>query len=132
MSRYQFMPNHDQRFDLAEMSEALGVSRRGYYRWAEAKPSARREQDELIKPVIEQVVRLAHGPYGYRPVPQHLREQGVDCGRDHTLRLMRELDLVGRGFLALPFVVIGHDSSLDLDTKSLFQGYSEKLRYNRK
>jgi len=108
MSRYQFMQNHDQRFDLAEMSAALGVSRSGYYRWAEAKVSARREQDELIKPVIAQVVRLAHGAYGYRPVHQHLREQGVDCGRDRTLRLMRELDLVGRAHRR--FKPIGTDS----------------------
>ncbi len=102
------MQRQQTKYDLAEMSEALGVSRRGYYRWAEAKPSARREQDELIKPVIEQVVRLAHGPYGYRPVHQHLREQGVDCGRDRTLRLMRELDLVGRAHTR--FKPIGTDS----------------------
>ncbi len=53
-------------------------------------------------------MRLAHGPYGYRPVPQHLREQGVDCGRDRTLRLMRELDLVGRAHPR--FKPIGPDS----------------------
>jgi transposase InsO family protein len=89
------MRRHQQQFDLAEMSEALEVSRSGYYRWLEAVPSARRQQDELIKPMIEQVVGLAHGPYGYRPVHQHLRDQGVDCGRDRTLRLMHELNLVG-------------------------------------
>lgn len=108
MSRFEFMQRQTNDYDLAEMSDALGVSRSGYYRWAEAKPSARREQDELIKPVIEQVVRLAHGPYGYRPVHQHLREQGVDCGRDRTLRLMRELDLVGRAHSR--FKPIGTDS----------------------
>lgn len=108
MSRFEFMRRQTNDYDLAEMSDALGVSRSGYYRWAEAKPSARREQDELIKPVIEQVVWLAHGPYGYRPVHQHLREQGVDCGRDRTLRLMRELDLVGRAHSR--FKPIGTDS----------------------
>ena len=102
------MQRQQTKYYLAEMSEALGVSRSGYYRWAEAKVSARREQDELIKPVIAQVVRLAHGAYGYRPVHQHRREQGVDCGRDRTLRLMRELDLVGRAHTR--FKPIGTDS----------------------
>ena len=62
MSRFDFMQRQQNKYYLAEMGEAFGVSRSGYYRWAEAKPSARREQDELINPVIEQVVRLAHGP----------------------------------------------------------------------
>lgn len=96
MNRFEFMRGNQRKYDVAEMGEALGVSRSGYYRWLQARSSARRQQDELIKPMIEQVVRLAHGPYGYRPVHQHLREQGVDCGRDRTLRLMHELNLVGR------------------------------------
>lgn len=90
------------------MCEALGVSRSGYYRWQEAKPSARRQQDESIKPVIEQVVRRARGAYGYRPVHRHLREQGVECGRDRTLRLMRELQLVGQA--QARFRPVGTDS----------------------
>ena len=74
MSRFEFMRRQTNDYDLAEMSDALGVSRSAYYRWAEAKPSARREQDELIKPVIEQVVRLAHGAQGNidsGPEPRH-------------------------------------------------------------
>ena len=56
------MRKHQHRYDVAEMGEALGVSRSGYYRWIEARPSVRREQDEAIKPVIEQVVRRAGPP----------------------------------------------------------------------
>ena len=47
------------------------------------------------RPLDQEVVRLARGPYGYRPVHQHLSDQGIDCGRDRTLRLMHELKLVG-------------------------------------
>jgi len=89
------MQRHEPQYDLAEMSDALGVSRSGFYRWREAKPSARRQQDEIIKVHIQEVVRLARGAYGYRPVHQHLQDLGVDCGRDRTLRLMHELELVG-------------------------------------
>ena len=95
MSRFEFMQQHQDRYDRAEMSEALGVSRGGYYRWRKARPSARRRQDEVIKTRIGQIRRRATGPYGYRPVHAHLAEEGVACGRDRTLRLMHELDLVG-------------------------------------
>lgn len=109
MSRFEFMKRHSDQFDRAEMSEALGVSRSGYYRWSQAKPSARREHDETIKSQIERICRRATGPYGYRPVHAHLVEDGVGCGRDRTLRLMHELDLVGNR--RARFKPIGTDSN---------------------
>jgi transposase InsO family protein len=102
------MQRYQSKFDLAEMSEVLGVSRSGYYRWREAKVPARREHDEVIKAQIQEVVRLARGPYGYRPVHQHLSDQGIDCGRDRTLRLMHELKLVGN--YQTRFKPVGTDS----------------------
>ncbi len=95
LSRFEYMKRHENSHGVAVMSEALGVSRAGYYRWREARPSVRRWQDEQIKSQITQICRRCPGPYGYRPVHAHLREQGVACGRDRTLRLMRELGLVG-------------------------------------
>jgi putative transposase len=96
VSRFEYMKQHQTIYDLAEMSEALGVSRSGYYRWLEAKPSARRGQDEAIKERITKIRDRSPGPYGYRPVHAHLREEGIECGRDRTLRLMHELDLIGQ------------------------------------
>lgn len=96
MSRFEHMKRHRTSYGVAEMSAALGVSRSGYYRWRLARPSARRRQDEAIKPRIRQIRGRCPGPYGYRPVHRHLKEAGLECGRDRTLRLMRELGLVGR------------------------------------
>ena len=31
--------------------------------------------------------------YGYRPMYEHLQEEGVHCGRDRTRRLMKELSI---------------------------------------
>ena len=78
------------------MCEALAVSRSGYYRWAAARPSARTQADMIIKEHIEVIHGQARGRYGYRPVHAHLQEAGVACGRDRTLRLMRELGLAAR------------------------------------
>jgi transposase InsO family protein len=109
VSRFEFMKRHSEQFDCAEMSEALGVSRSGYYRWSQGKLSARREHDEAIKSQIARICRRATGPYGYRPVHAHLAEEGVGCGRDRTLRLMHELDLVGNR--RARFKPIGTDSN---------------------
>ena len=93
MSKYAFMGEHTDQFDLAEMCETLKVSRSGYYRWRDAIPSARKEQDMILKKQIRQIHEQARGRYGYRPVHAHLREDGEACGRDRTLRLMKELGL---------------------------------------
>lgn len=93
MNTYEFMRNYAKEFDLSEMCAALGLSRSGYYRWATAVPSARSEADHAIKTRIESIHAQAGGRYGYRPVHAHLVEDGIDCGRDRTLRLMQALDL---------------------------------------
>jgi transposase InsO family protein len=102
------MQAHEDQFDLTEMSEALEVSRSGFYRWTEARASARSQEDELIKGQIQEVHQRSKGRYGYRPVHAHLVEAGVACGRDRTMRLMRELGL--RATQQLRFKPLGTDS----------------------
>lgn len=109
MSRFALVKQHAETFDVEELCEALGVSRSGYYRWAQDRWSARRQQDERIKTQIESICRQARGRYGYRPVHGHLIEAGIACGRDRTLRLMRELKLSARQ--ARRFKPFGTDSN---------------------
>lgn len=90
------MRHHTCEFDLTEMCEALGRSRSGYYRWVAAAPSAREQLDRVIKEQIQAIHHQANGRYGYRPIHEHLVENGTPCGRDRTLRLMRELELQAR------------------------------------
>lgn len=118
MSRFEFVKQHNGRFDVEELCEALNVTRSGYYRWAQERRSARGQQDEQIKAQIGSIYQQARGRYGYRPVHAHLVEAGVACGRDRTLRLMRELKLSARQ--SARFKPIGTDS------KHLF-GYHPNL-----
>ena len=76
MSRFEYMKRHETTYNIAEMSEALGVSRGGYYRWRDACASIRSEQDKAIKTRIDQIWRRCPGTYGYRPVHAHLSEEG--------------------------------------------------------
>lgn len=87
------MRDHMPEFNLSEMCEALALSRSGYYRWVEAAKSARHESDLIVKTQIQAIYRKVKGAYGYRPIHEHLVDEGIACGRDRTLRLMRELGL---------------------------------------
>jgi putative transposase len=109
VSRFEFVKQHTAIFEVEELCEALAVSRSGYYRWALGRRSAHRQQDEEIKAQIGSIYRRARGRYGYRPVHEHLVEAGIPCGRDRTLRLMRELKLTARQ--ATRFKPVGTDSN---------------------
>lgn len=91
--KYEFIENHVDQFDLGEMCEALVVHRSGYSRWRDAEASARELEDRKFKKSIHRIYHQAKGRYGHRPIHAHLREEKVDCGRDRTLRLMKELGL---------------------------------------
>src|SRR5690625_6064747 len=93
--KFEFIRNNETRFGIDEMCSALEVSRSGYYAWKEGRPSSRRLADRVAKEAIRAVFVQSKGRYGYRPIHSHLKEEGVDCGRDRTLRLMRELGLKG-------------------------------------
>ena len=72
-----------------------GLSRSGYYCWQRQTPSRRSVEDEAFKKRIGQLYLQAKGRYGHRPIHSHLRDKNLDCGRDRTLRLMKELGIAG-------------------------------------
>lgn len=90
---FHFIRNHEFDFRVAEMCTSLEVSRSGYYAWKNERLSARSVADQAVKSAIQDVFTRSRGRYGYRPIFNHLKEDGIDCGRDRTLRLMRELGL---------------------------------------
>lgn len=102
--QYRFIQEHRGRFNVDEMCECFGLSRSGYYDWSSRQPSARRLEDARYKDRIEELQGLAKGRYGHRPIYEHLQEENLACGRDRTLRLMKELGIEGvqkKGFKPL-------------------------------
>lgn len=59
------------------------------------KPSVRSVQDKRLKDCIEKIHTRAKGRYGHRPIYAHLKDENLDCGRDRTRRLMREMGIAG-------------------------------------
>jgi len=93
--RYRFIEEQNDSYEVTEMCESLQVSSSGYYRWQEGRPSPRKRRDDELKLLIVEIHRKAKGRYGHRPIYHHLDEDGHDCGRDRTLRLMKELCIEG-------------------------------------
>ena len=92
---YQFIKDNSCRFEVGEMCDSLGIARSVYYSWLRREQSVRAQQDKVFKERIRQVHKQADQRYGYRPIYHHLKEEEVDCGRDRTLRLMKEMGIEG-------------------------------------
>lgn len=94
--QYRFIDDYRKRYSVDELCECFGLSRSGYYDWQLRAPSARSIADQSIKERILDLHRQARGRYGHRPIYHHLQDESLDCGRDRTLRLMKELQIEGR------------------------------------
>ena len=102
--RFRFIQSQKGSYPVAEMCECLDVSPSGYYAWLGHVPSARSLQDECLKERIGELHKRSRYRYGHRPIYHHLQDEQQDCGRDRTLRLMKEMGIEGvqkRGFKPL-------------------------------
>lgn len=80
-------------YPISVLSRAFGVSRSGYYAWANGSPSARAQADERLKVAIKAVHNQSRETYGPLRMQPELAAQGFEAGRDRIARLRRELSL---------------------------------------
>lgn len=106
---YRFIQDSRDEYEVSEMCSALGVSRGGYYEWIRRKASSRAKQDRILMERINYYHRKSDDSFGYRMIHGYLRDERLDCGRDRTLRLMREMGI--RGCQAKRFKPVGTESS---------------------
>ncbi|MGK0239089.1 MAG: putative transposase [Candidatus Pelagisphaera sp.] len=71
-----------------------------------------------MKDAVTRIYGLSKGRYGHRPIHAHLREEGLDCGRNSALRLTREMGI--QGDQSPRYKPLGTDSAHDF-------GYSANL-----
>ena len=93
--KYQFVEKHEKAFEVADLCRALELKRSAFYAWRQAAPSARKLEDEEIKSELSAIHKQSKGREGHRSCQHHLHDRGVQCGRDRTLRLMKELGISG-------------------------------------
>lgn len=78
------------------MCQVLGVSPSGYYSWRKRPPSQRSQQNQHLLGQIQMVHQQSRQTYGSPKILHALRQQGVRCGRNRIMRLMRQAGLVAK------------------------------------
>jgi transposase InsO family protein len=78
---------------VAVLCTVLGVSRSGFYAWAERDPSAHSVDDDKLTVQITAIHKASGGTYGSPRVHAELRAQGFAVSRKRVARLMATLGL---------------------------------------
>ena len=89
------MSRQKRQYSVATMSRLLGVSRSGFYAWAERGPSQRACQDSVLGTGIQRIHEYSRGTYGAPRIHAELAFGGTHVGRKRVARLMREKGLRG-------------------------------------
>ena len=95
MSLYRFIAAEKAGHRVSILCRALGVSRSGFYAWANRPPSARRREDHDLVERLRRVHQMSRGTYGAPRIHAELRADGLRHGRKRIARLMAEAGLEG-------------------------------------
>ena len=80
MSLYRFIAAEKADHRVSTLCRTLGVSRSGFYSWANRPPSARRREDEQLAERLR-AVQMSRGTYGAARIHAELRADGMRHGR---------------------------------------------------
>ena len=90
------MDEYKHIFPLTKMSEILGVSRSGYYRWVGRPPSKRTLENEHFKKQIRQIWEASGKTYGSPRIHAALLADGEQLSRPRVARLMKQMGIQSR------------------------------------
>jgi len=94
--KFCFIDAEKASFSVAEMCEALDVSRSGYYARLKRPVSARKREDERLKVLVHMAHRDGRRLYGRPKVHEALKQSGEHISAKRVGRLMREEGLRGK------------------------------------
>lgn len=95
MSRFRFVHDHRDTYQVKRLCQLVEVSRSGYYRWAGAAPSPRAVADAELLEEIRRIHTESRCTYGAPRVHGQLRRRGLRVGCKRVARLMRTDGLMG-------------------------------------
>ena len=87
--RYAWVKEHKEEFAITITCKVLEVSRSGYYRWLNHKPSAQKIKRDKVAVAARKYHAESGGIYGYRKVLEDIQEYEpeLDCAPE-TIRLI--------------------------------------------
>ncbi|MFJ4204221.1 IS3 family transposase [Streptomyces sviceus] len=97
ISRFQFVDDHRDTYEVKRLCQVLDVNRSSYYKWlagAEAR-AARQHQDRVLAEEIREVHSESGGAYGSPRVTAELREKGRRVNEKRVARIMRTFSIIG-------------------------------------
>lgn len=94
--RYGCVARHRGIWPVAQLCEALGVSRSGFYAWLTRAPSQRAQVDALLTALVRASFVTSDRTYGARRVWRDVLAEGRACGLHRIERLMRAQALRAR------------------------------------
>ncbi|MFF1834917.1 IS3 family transposase [Streptomyces sp. NPDC058231] len=97
MSRFQFVDDHRDTYEVKRLCEVLGLNRSSYYKWLASRQTraARLREDRLLAERIREVHGDSNGAYGSPRVTAELREKGLRVNEKRVARVMRTFSITG-------------------------------------
>lgn len=95
MSRFRFVDDHRNAYQVKRLCMALGVSRSGYYGWKTRPLSSRATSDLDLMVLVSEIHDRSRGTYGAPRVTGQLRRRGECINHKRVARLMRLNGLAG-------------------------------------
>lgn len=95
MSRFRFVEDHRDVYDVKRLCRLAEVSRSGFYAWRTRPPSRRSVRDGELVAAITTIHAESRRTYGAPRVHGQLARRGVHVGCKRVARLMRQQGLVG-------------------------------------
>ncbi|MCX4430329.1 IS3 family transposase [Streptomyces mirabilis] len=96
-SRFQFVDDHRDTYEVKRLCHVLDVNRSSYYKWlagAEAR-AARQHKDRILAEEIREIHGESGGAYGSPRVTAELREKGRRVNEKRVARIMRTFSITG-------------------------------------
>ncbi|SEO98101.1 HTH-like domain-containing protein [Actinacidiphila rubida] len=96
-SRFQFVDDHRDTYEVKRLCQVLDVNRSSYYKWlagAEAR-ATRQNKDRILAAEIREVHGESGGAYGSPRITAELRDKGRRVNKKRVARIMRTFSITG-------------------------------------
>ena len=96
-SRFQFVDDHRDTYEVKRLCQVLDVNRSSYYKWLAGRQARtlRQGNDRLLAERIREVHRESAGAYGSPRVTAELRDKGLRVNEKRVARIMRTFSITG-------------------------------------
>jgi transposase InsO family protein len=94
--KFAFIHAEKAHFSVAALCRVLGVTRQGYYAFAQRPPSSRVDNDAALHTKVREAFANSAGRYGSPRVLRTLQREGVSASKRRVERAMRAMGLYAR------------------------------------